>query len=322
MIDMAQLDFLTYTAALKSNYEKGVNKLRAILQSPMQANAFATNSGGVAVIFGADPDNPDGNSDALLSMLQVSPYADQALTTWLKDFYNFQTQDDLFGDSKRCKEIGENPFIMQALECSGSALGKWVATTIGQDCSTYNNIAEVLAKNPTTLDDSVVMQHIIGNGEALSVALKDANMRDKLGKWANEKRQGNYRVIKRAIIDEAKFKKSAWAACSGESKTYNGINFATASAESGVPLPCLFICHKAGANGKYSSSSTANVLNVQSGISTGYVRINNADGLYGGAENTSVNVGGRKEERFCVGGVGVHITAGSVYVAGYFYYAL
>lgn len=320
MIDMAQLDFLTYTAALKNNYEKGVNKLRAILQIPMQANAFATNSGGVAVIFGADPDNPDGNSDALLSMLQASPYANQALATWLKDFYNFQTPDDLFGDSGRCKEMGENPFIMQALECSGSALGKWLATTIGQDCSTYNNITEVLAKNPTTLDDSVVMQHIIGNGEALSAVLKDANMRDKLGKWADESRQGNYRVIKRTITYNARFKKSEWKSCTNMDLTYDGANFTSSVVGQGVPLPCLFICHKAGARVKFQNQSTAKVDNLQSGTSTGYVIIAPENGLWGGAENTSVNVGGRKEERFCVGGV--RSKGGDVYVAGYFYYAL
>lgn len=322
MIDMTQLDFLTYTAAFKNNYDKGVNKLRAILQSPAQANAFATNSGGVAVIFGADPDNPDGNSDALLSVLQASPYASRALTTWLKDFYNFQTQDDLFGNSKRCKEMGENPYIMQAIECSGSALGKWVATTIGQDCSTYNNIAEVIAKNQTALDDSSMMQHIIGNGEALSTVLKDANMRDKLGKWAIESRQGNYGIIKRTTSNKARFKKSAWISCSGQDLTYNGIDYVSSTVGQGVPLPCLFICHKAGANNKYSSSSVGNVSNVQSSTSTGIVVIDHRDELYGGEQDVAVNVGGRKEEKFCIGGVGVHSTAGSVYVAGYFYYAI
>lgn len=322
MVGITQLDFLNYSTALKGNYTKGADRLRTMLQSPTQGNAFASNLGGVTVIFGVDPDYPDGNSDALLSILQASPYADQAAATWLKDFYNPQTQDDLFGDVKRCKEIEENPLIMQAVRISGSMLGKWTATTIGQDCRTYDNITEVITKNQTALENETVMKHIIGNGEALSTMLKDANLREKLGKWGNESRQGNYRTIKMAIMDKARFKKSAWFYCTNQDLTYNGTNFMTVSIGYGEPLPCLFMCHKVGGTGNYSIPNAGKILSIQSGTEVANLTINNTNELIGGQEDTSTDIRGRKEERFCIGGVRVRTTAGGIYAAGYFYYAL
>lgn len=118
MIQTTQLDFLTYTLAFKNNYEKGINRLKAILQSPSQANALVNNLGGVSAIFGAPVDAPDPNSEELIQIIHNSPYAAQAAKTWLDDFYTFGTWDDLLQDDGKRKKILNTPTHIRAVMSS------------------------------------------------------------------------------------------------------------------------------------------------------------------------------------------------------------
>ena len=62
MLDKAQQDFSYYSHEFKDNYRKGVHRLRTLLETPPQAEAFADNFGGVSVVLGARQDMPDRNS--------------------------------------------------------------------------------------------------------------------------------------------------------------------------------------------------------------------------------------------------------------------
>ena len=147
MLGVNQLDFINYTTALKGNYRKGVHKLEAILANPTHAAEFAANLGGVSVVLGVPIGKEDKNSEALLSLLLASAVADDAVYTWLGQFYEFTSWDDLLGDAGRCKEMMADPFIWRALASSGVAVGKAVATLAGLDCGTYADMTAVAASS-------------------------------------------------------------------------------------------------------------------------------------------------------------------------------
>ena len=52
MLKKIQQDFSYYSHEFKDNYRKGVHRLRTILASRAQAQAFVSNAGGVAVVRG------------------------------------------------------------------------------------------------------------------------------------------------------------------------------------------------------------------------------------------------------------------------------
>ena len=145
MLGVNQLDFINYTTALKGNYRKGVHKLEAILANPTHAAEFAANLGGVSVVLGVPIGKEDKNSEALLSLLLASSVADDAVYTWLGQFYEFTSWDDLLGDAGRCQEMMADPFIWRAMASSGVAVGKSVATLAGLDCSAYADMTAVAA---------------------------------------------------------------------------------------------------------------------------------------------------------------------------------
>ena len=133
MLDKAQQDFSYYSHEFKDNYRKGVHRLRTLLETPPQAEAFAANFGGVSVILGARQDMPDRNSEELYALLQGSAVIDQAVLTWFTGIYDScTTADDVFGDLDRCEEILANPVMARAAGASGVCAGKWVATLVGQ----------------------------------------------------------------------------------------------------------------------------------------------------------------------------------------------
>lgn len=142
-----QLDFMSYATALKSNYRKGVRKLEAILSNPTHAAEFAANLGGVSVVLGVPIGREDRNSDALLSLLLNSDIADDAVLTWMHQFYDFTTWDDLMGNSARVQEMMQNPFLWRALGGSKKAVGKGVATLAGLSCVSYADIDAVVASS-------------------------------------------------------------------------------------------------------------------------------------------------------------------------------
>ena len=159
-----QSDFMAYAGAFKTNYRKGVHRLETILSNPTHAAEFAANLGGVSVVLGVPISMPDRNSDKLLELLLGSEVADNAVETWLHQFYEFTGWDDLLSDSARCKEMANNPLIWRAAGGSKLAVGKSIATLAGLSCSAYKDIDAVAASQ-------VAMAAVIGNATALNAVV-------------------------------------------------------------------------------------------------------------------------------------------------------
>ena len=159
-----QSDFMAYAGAFKSNYRKGVHRLETILSNPTHAAEFAANLGGVSVVLGVPVNLPDRNSDKLLELLLGSDVADDAVLTWMHQFYEFTGWDDLLSDSARCKEMANNPLIWRAAGGSKLAVGKSIATLAGLSCADYADIDAVAASQ-------VAMAAVIGNATALNAVV-------------------------------------------------------------------------------------------------------------------------------------------------------
>ena len=164
MLGVNQSDFMSYMSALKSNYRKGVHRMEAILSNPTMSAEFAANLGGVSVVLGVPISMPDRNSDKLLELLLGSAVADNAVETWLHQFYEFTDWDDLLSDSARCQEMANNPLIWRAAGGSKLAVGKSVATLAGLSCAAYKDIDAVAAS-------STAMTAIIANATALNAVV-------------------------------------------------------------------------------------------------------------------------------------------------------
>ena len=121
--------------------------MEAILANPTHAKEFSANLGGVSVVLGVPVDLPDRNSDKLLELLLGSDVADDAVLTWMHQFYEFTDWDDLLSDSARCKEMANNPLIWRAAGGSKLAVGKSIATLAGLSCSAYKDIDAVAASS-------------------------------------------------------------------------------------------------------------------------------------------------------------------------------
>ena len=174
MLGVNQSDFMSYMSALKSNYRKGVHRMEAILSNPTHAKEFAANLGGVSVVLGVPVNLPDRNSDKLLELLLGSAVADNAVETWLHQFYEFTDWDDLLSDSARCQEMANNPLIWRAAGGSKLAVGKSVATLAGLSCSAYKDIDAVAASQvamTAVASSQVAMTAIIGNPTALNAVV-------------------------------------------------------------------------------------------------------------------------------------------------------
>lgn len=153
-----QSDFMAYASALKSNYRKGVHRLETILSNPTMSAEFAANLGGVSVVLGVPISMPDRNSDKLLELLLGSAVADNAVETWLHQFYEFTDWDDLLSDSARCQEMANNPLIWRAAGGSKLAVGKSIATLAGLSCAAYKDIDAVVASSTamTAVEDAAI----------------------------------------------------------------------------------------------------------------------------------------------------------------------
>ena len=165
-----QSDFMAYAGAFKSNYRKGVHRLETILSNPTHAAEFAANLGGVSVILGVPISLPDRNSDKLLELLLGSDVADDAVLTWMHQFYEFTGWDDLLSDSARCKEMANNPLIWRAAGGSKLAVGKSIATLAGLSCSAYKDIDAVAAS-------SVAMAAVAASQVAMAAVAASATAR-------------------------------------------------------------------------------------------------------------------------------------------------
>ena len=194
MLGVNQSDFMSYMSAFKSNYRKGVHRMEAILANPTHAKEFSANLGGVSVVLGVPVDLPDRNSDKLLELLLGSDVADDAVLTWMHQFYEFTDWDDLLSDSARCKEMANNPLIWRAAGGSKLAVGKSVATLAGLSCSDYKDIDAVAASSTAmaavaasstamaaVAASSTAMTAIIANATALNAVVTSSTAMTAVG---------------------------------------------------------------------------------------------------------------------------------------------
>ena len=147
MLKKIQQDFSYYSHEFKDNYRKGVHRLRTILASRAQAQAFVSNAGGVAVVLGYEPDKPDKNAQELYALLMASPYIDDAVQTFLGSIYEAgaESQDVMYSDSARCLEILHDPVMARAAGAGAVSAGKWIAALAGQSYNSYRDITAVAA---------------------------------------------------------------------------------------------------------------------------------------------------------------------------------
>lgn len=168
MLGVNQLDFINYANALKGNYRKGVHKMETLLENPTHAKEFAKNLGGVSVVLGTPVGKEDRNSETLRSMLLASDVANDAVYTWMGQYYEFDSWDELLGDEDRCKAMMANELLWRALSASGVAMGKTVATLAGLSCSAYDDMSAVAAS-------STAMAAIFRSSTALQVVQNNAS---------------------------------------------------------------------------------------------------------------------------------------------------
>ena len=173
MLGVNQLDFINYCNALKGNYRKGVHKMETLLENPTHAKEFAKNLGGVSVVLGTPVGKEDRNSETLRSMLLNSDVANDAVYTWLGQFYEFSSWDELLGDEDRCKAMMANELMWRALSASGVAMGKTVATLAGLSCSAYADMGAVAAS-------STAMTAVINSAAARTALTKSSTARTAL----------------------------------------------------------------------------------------------------------------------------------------------
>ena len=167
MLGVNQLDFINYCNALKGNYRKGVHKMETLLENPTHAKEFAKNLGGVSVVLGTPVGKEDRNSETLRSMLLASDVANDAVYTWMGQYYEFDSWDELLGDEDRCKAMMANELLWRALSASGVAMGKTVATLAGLSCSAYDDMSAVAAS-------STAMAAVIANSTALNAVVSSS----------------------------------------------------------------------------------------------------------------------------------------------------
>ena len=167
MLGVNQLDFINYANALKGNYRKGVHKMETLLENPTHAKEFAKNLGGVSVVLGTPVGKEDRNSETLRSMLLASDVANDAVYTWMGQYYEFDSWDELLGDEDRCKAMMANELLWRALSASGVAMGKTVATLAGLSCSAYDDMSAVAAS-------STAMAAVINNAIALNAVVSSS----------------------------------------------------------------------------------------------------------------------------------------------------
>jgi len=187
MLGVNQLDFINYCNALKGNYRKGVHKMETLLENPTHAKEFAKNLGGVSVVLGTPVGKEDRNSETLRSMLLASDVANDAVYTWMGQYYEFDSWDELLGDEDRCKAMMANKLLWRALSASGVAMGKTVATLAGLSCSAYDDMSAVaasstamaaVASSQTAMaaiaSSQTAMTAIIGNSTALNAVVSSS----------------------------------------------------------------------------------------------------------------------------------------------------
>ena len=302
MLGVNQLDFINYANALKGNYRKGIHKMEAIMASPTHAKEFASNLGGVSVVLSVPIGKEDRNSAQLLDLLLNSDVADDAVYTWLGQFYEFSSWDELFGDEDRCKAMMANELMWRALSASGVAMGKTVATLAGLSCSAYDDMSAVAAS-------STAMTAVCSSALAFNAALKNSTARTQLA--GSSYLQSNYDKLLSTVGNSTYFSQKFDNIDSGAKRAISGGNTdTTATANESV-----FLCKKIGAwsNG---NSITGTVAHLQTKTTAGSISTRAG----GGQSTDDYTTGGVQAKYICIGGC-TFTENGDAYCCGIFAFA-
>ena len=342
MLGVNQLDFINYCNALKGNYRKGVHKMETLLENPTHAKEFAKNLGGVSVVLGTPVGKEDRNSETLRSMLLASDVANDAVYTWMGQYYEFDSWDELLGDEDRCKAMMANKLLWRALSASGVAMGKTVATLAGLSCSAYDDMSAVAASSTAMAaiaSSQTAMTAIIGNSTALNAvvssstamaavassqtamtavcssalafnaALKNSTARTQLA--GSSYLQSNYDKLLSTIGNSTYFSQKFDNIDSGAKRAISGGNTdTTATANESV-----FLCKKIGAwsNG---NSVTGTVAHLQTKTTAGSISTRAG----GGQSTDDYTTGGVQAKYICIGGC-TFTENGDAYCCGIFAFA-
>ena len=332
MLGVNQLDFINYCNALKGNYRKGVHKMETLLENPTHAKEFAKNLGGVSVVLGTPVGKEDRNSETLRSMLLASDVANDAVYTWMGQYYEFDSWDELLGDEDRCKELMANELLWRALSASGVAMGKTVATLAGLSCSAYDDMSAVAASstamaavassqtamtavinNSTALNavvsSSTAMAAVCSSALAFNAALKNSTARTQLA--GSSYLQSNYDKLLSTIGNSTYFSQKFDNIDSGAKRAISGGNTdTTATANESV-----FLCKKIGAwsNG---NSVTGTVAHLQTKTTAGSISTRAG----GGQSTNDYTTGGAQAKYICIGGC-TFTENGDAYCCGIFAFA-
>lgn len=332
MLGVNQLDFINYCNALKGNYRKGVHKMETLLENPTHAKEFANNLGGVSVVLGTPVGKEDRNSETLRSMLLASDVANDAVYTWMGQFYEFSSWDDLLSDASRCNEIMNDPLKSRAVSGSGVAVGKMVATIAGLSCSAYADMSAVAASstamtaiassqtamaavinNSTALNavvsSSTAMTAVCSSALAFNAALKNSTARTQLA--GSSYLQSNYDKLLSTVGNSTYFSQKFDNIDSGAKRAISGGNTdTTATANESV-----FLCKKIGAwsNG---NSVTGTVAHLQTKTTAGSISTRAG----GGQSTDDYTTGGVQAKYICIGGC-TFTENGDAYCCGIFAFA-
>ena len=342
MLGVNQLDFINYANALKGNYRKGVHKMEAIMASPTHAKEFASNLGGVSVVLSVPIGKEDRNSAQLLDLLLNSDVADDAVYTWLGQFYEFSSWDDLLGDESRCNEIMNDPLKSRAVSGSGVAVGKMVATIAGLSCSAYADMTAVAASSTAmtavaasstamaaVINNSVALNAVVTSStamtavaasstamtaiasaaSALNAVLKNGTARTKFA--GSSYLQSNFDKMLSSVGNTTYFSKKFDYIDSGTKRAVSGGSTDTTATAN----QSIFLCKKIGAwsNG---TQVTGTVTHLQTGNTAGSTSTNKGDGY----NTDDYTTGGVQAKFVCIGGC-TFAESGDAYCCGIFAYA-
>ena len=312
MLGVNQLDFINYANALKGNYRKGVHKMETLLENPTHAKEFAKNLGGVSVVLGTPVGKEDRNSETLRSMLLASDVANDAVYTWMGQYYEFDSWDELLGDEDRCKAMMANELMWRALSASGVAMGKTVATLAGLSCSAYDDMSAVAASSTAMAaiaTSSTAMTAVCSSALAFNAALKNSTARTQLA--GSSYLQSNYDKLLSTVGNSTYFSQKFDNIDSGAKRAISGGNTdTTATANESV-----FLCKKIGAwsNG---NSVTGTVAHLQTKTTAGSISTRAG----GGQSTDDYTTGGVQAKYICIGGC-TFTENGDAYCCGIFAFA-
>lgn len=322
MLGVNQLDFINYANALKGNYRKGVHKMETLLENPTHAKEFAKNLGGVSVVLGTPVGKEDRNSETLRSMLLASDVANDAVYTWMGQYYEFDSWDELLGDEDRCKAMMANELLWRALSASGVAMGKTVATLAGLSCSAYDDMSAVAASSTAmaavasshtamaaVAASSTAMAAIASAASALNAVLKNGTARTKFA--GSSYLQSNFDKMLSSVGNTTYFSKKFDYIDSGTKRAVSdGSTDTTATANQSI-----FLCKKIGAwsNG---AQVTGTVAHLQTKTTAGSISTRAG----GGQSTDDYTTGGVQAKYICIGGC-TFTENGDAYCCGIFAFA-